>query len=132
MRSPTAFACAPFLLLHACVAGDPAAVGTSDQALIGSPQGPTIAATVVLHFQDPSGALNGSCSGTALTDHVILTAAHCIDRWPAGERVNVLRVDRACQLDEECLASCIESCGEGGHKPGPCVPMCRNACTICS
>src|SRR5690349_11130072 len=93
MRATTAIIFACGLALGGCAVDEAEDVGGIDQELVGSPQGPTIAATVELYFLTSAGAAQSACTGTALTDHWILTAAHCVAGWPADERLDVRAAD---------------------------------------
>jgi hypothetical protein len=59
------------------------AIGREELELVGAPETDESYATVMLQFPKPSGSV-GLCSGTAITDHWIITAAHCMDGLGSG------------------------------------------------
>lgn len=52
-------------------------------------RGPTVAATIELSNE------NWSCSGTVLTDHWIMTAAHCLEGLPTKSQMTIASADES-------------------------------------
>src|SRR5262245_35560180 len=67
------------LILAACQAADPPEIGSRDHSIIGGTRDSGDPAVVYIELSGAGG--QGACTGTLISPHVIITAAHCEDQF---------------------------------------------------